>query len=299
MKDIFEVAFGSITGNDHRWSGRNNQDACHCLIHDQAIIATVCDGCSESKHSEVGAKIGARLITEGIQKYIEEHEDLLRAVRERKSCTWSKALKTIWGFVLEQARQYAIAHLQILAAAMGEDPVQTVSGYFLFTAVGAIITGGETVVFSIGDGVFIVNGEISQIGPFPKNEPPYLAYGGLVNSSLGKEHPELLKFQLHKVMPTEEVETVLIGTDGVAELIEVAKQQMPGKEETVGPISQFWLDDRYFLNRDMIRRKLFLVNREMTKPIWDEKRLSREKALLPDDTTLVVIRKKTQEREEE
>ncbi|MDO8622315.1 MAG: protein phosphatase 2C domain-containing protein, partial [bacterium] len=54
-------------------------------------------------------------------------------------------------------------------------------------------------------------------------------------------------------------------------------------------IDQFWTDDRYFRNPDMVRRRLTLVNREAVRA--ENGMLARTPGLLPDDTTLVVIRR--------
>lgn len=282
MKELFEMAAGSVAGSDHRWSGRNSQDAHYCLLNEGAIIAVVCDGCSEGKYSEVGAQIGARLITESLQQNLKYY---------------SSETGIRWASVLEKTRNDVLAQLRILSLAMGGSLTETVTDYFLFTAVGAIIAPEETAIFSIGDGLFVLNGDLTKIGPFPNNEPPYLVYGGLVESSLSEKNPDLVKFQLHGVIPTESLEAVLVGTDGAGDLIEAADLKMPGKEETVGNISQFWLQDQYFFNRDMVHRKLTLVNREISKPIWTEQRVAKEKGLLPDDTTLAVVRRKADKKE--
>ena len=126
---------------------------------------------------------------------------------------------------------------------------------------------------------------MTQIGPFPNNAPPYLAY-----SLCG--YPEWGHLQMHYQLPTQEVESILIGTDGVSDLIESQGSYLPGKPEKVGAITQFWQEDRYFKNLDMIRRRLSLINREVTKPDWQSQRLVKEVGLLPDDTTLIAIRRK-------
>lgn len=275
MKEVFEIIAGSITGNDHRWSGKNNQDAFCYRTDEKNIIAVVCDGCSEGKHSEVGAQIGAKLIVQSLRKNLGpiDSRGLVEAV--------------------EISRQETINQLKGLASAMeGDNLPQLITDYFLFTVIGVVINPAMTMIFSLGDGLYTINGMTFRLGPFLNNEPPYLAYGGLANSSLGETNPGLLRFQINEVIPTDFVNTILIGTDGVVNLIESAGLKIPGKEEVVGEISQFWLDDRYFANWDMVRRKLFLANREVVQPVWLEQRFAREKGLLPDDTTLLVIRRK-------
>ncbi len=275
MEKTFEIAAGSIIGNDHRWNGKNNQDASCCYADEKCIIAVVCDGCSEGKHSEVGAQIGAKLIVQNIRK------DL--------NLAFAPSLRDL----VEINRQETLNQIKGLAMAMQENSLsQLVTDYFLFTAIGVVITPLMTIIFSLGDGIYTINGMTFRLGPFPNNEPPYLAYDGLVKSSLEKTTPGLLQFQINEFVPTDAVDAVLIGTDGVINLAESAEFKMPGKDEKVGDLSQFWLDDRYFANWDMVRRKLFLVNKEAVQPIWSEQRFVREKGLLPDDTTLVVIRRK-------
>jgi hypothetical protein len=268
MRQPFEIACGSIIGQDHLSDGKNNQDACDVRTSDEAIIAVVCDGCGCGAHSEVGAHVGARLVSHTMGRYL-----------QRFSATPH--------LLLERVQQDVLAHLRVLALNMGESLSQTVSDFFLFTVVGVFITSERAAVFSLGDGVFAVNGDITRIGPFPNNEPPYLAYD-LASTDCRSEW----KFQVHRLMPADEVQSILIGTDGVADFEKVAESNVPGKSEKVGALSQFWGDERYFRNRDAVRRKLAAVNRSATRTDWEARRTVKESGLLPDDTTLVVIRRK-------
>lgn len=278
MNSLFEIGSGSVTGSDHVAAGKNNHDAYHWISSGNMTIAVVSDGCGSGKQSEVGSKIGVRLVVESLACQVEKRSQ--HSQEAIQSPAW-------W----ERIRQDVLAQLRILANAMGESLSQTVSDYFLFTVVGVLIVPDGVTVFSIGDGVFAVNGEIRQLGPFPGNTPPYLAYG-LVGSSIHDEHPELLQFQIQKQLRVETVDSLLIGTDGVSDLMNRASQKIPGKQESVGPLSQFWKENQYFLNPDAVRRKLTVINTESRKPDWELRRLVKEPALLPDDTTLIVLRKK-------
>jgi hypothetical protein len=162
-----------------------------------------------------------------------------------------------------------------------------ISHYFLFTIVGALLTPTRAVFFSLGDGLLAVNEEVTVLGPFPGNAPPYLGYG-LVNSALP---PEMLRFHIHRVLPLEELRTFLLGTDGVQELMQAAKSHMPGKTESVGPLSQFWQEERFFRNPDMARRRLAGIARDATTRT--DGGIRKEAGLLPDDTTLIVGRRIT------
>ncbi len=258
----FEVAGGSVIGQFHRDIGKNNQDALQVIWMDETLIAVVCDGCSSGMHSEVGATLGAKLVAESLaQSLLRDQEPDWRWVHES-----------------------VLGEIEALIAAMGIEPVQALLDHFLFTIIGVVITPQGATLFTLGDGVFCINGEITIIGPYPDNAPPYLAYE-LVE-------PELMgtQMQIHPLVPLHEMESILIGTDGVADLIAVEDHHLPGRSECVGPLRQFWEEDRYFANPEAIHRRLNLINREMVRADWEAQRLIREKGLLPDDTSLIVIR---------
>ena len=170
---------------------------------------------------------------------------------------------------------------------MGRNWVEILKDYFLFTIVGVVITATDLLVFSLGDGAIIINGRELDLGSWTNNAPPYLAYG------LSSEVPSQdYLFQVHSSPPLEEVESILIGTDGVRELIKADQKKLPGKQELVGSINQFWQQHRYFTNPDQVRRRLSLINREVTMFDSQRQQLHKQVGLLADDTTLVVLRRK-------
>ena len=270
MQIPFELAVGSVRGREHLRLERNNQDAYAILRNEQYAIAVVCDGCGSGQYSEVGAQIGARLTIESLTRALSSQSSQGNPISSHE--------------LLEQVRQDLLRQIDNLAQAMGGNWLQTLKDYFLFTIVGVVITSTDILVFSLGDGVIIINGKEIDLGYFPGNAPPYLAYGLCKTASN-------YKLRSHLLPPLEQVESILIGTDGVRELINVAQQQLPGKQELVGSISQFWQEDRYFTNPDQIRRRLSLINREVTKLDRQTKKLQKTLGLLPDDASLVVLRR--------
>lgn len=285
MQELFEVAGGSITGREHIRIGKNNQDAYFSTCNEQAAIAVVCDGCGSGKHSEVGAKIGARLvvntIAERIQSEMESQNGLdgkfWECLKLDLLAAMQHVLKMLGGSNSGDSQGDVFR---------GDATQQLVNDYLLFTIVGVLITPTETMTFSIGDGAIVVNGKIEQIGPFPDNAPPYLAYG--------LYRPDLIHFHIHDRTPTEAIESVLIGTDGVMDLISATGMNLPGKQELVGQISQFWQTDRYFSNPEAVHRRLSLINRDTSQVDGQTQQLVKQSGLLPDDTTLVVVRRKVE-----
>lgn len=275
LKDQFEIAAGSVIGRDHLRLGRNNQDAYGYVLNERMAIALVCDGCGSGAHSEVGAKLGNRLFTQ------------ILTYKLGQPNVWKEGLsEEFWTLVYKDF----LAELRSVAIALGDHLPSIIQDYLLFTLVGAVMTPEATTLFSIGDGVIAVNGKVKRLGPFPGNAPPYPAYGLLPEFPL-----ERSQVVVHHQLPTREVQSLLVGTDGVGDLLNAATQSLPGKPEPVGAIAQFWEEDAYFQNPDQVRRRLFLVNREVTRLDRITSRLSRETGLLSDDTTLVVMRRRERE----
>lgn len=244
MKE-FELGAGSIIGKDHLFSVKNSQDAHYFSIQDNYIIALVADGCGSSLHSEVGSKIGVRLIGEALRKHCSDI-----------NC-------------VEKTRQDALAEIRILANQMGGSFTNTVINYFLFTIIGTLITPETTLIFSQGDGLIGLNGELAKLTAW-NNCPPYLSYA-LLKERFPDADPAYFKSQIHKILPTNELNNLIIATDGIFYFID--------NEKIAGPIRQFWEEDKYFKNPDMIRRKFAQLNRK-------------DSAILRDDTTAIVIRRR-------
>jgi hypothetical protein len=277
MKHLFEVAAGSVPGTNHSRVGKNNQDAFSWESHDQYTLAVVCDGCGSRLHSEVGATLGARLTLSAV-------------AQQWLKVTASETLPALPEF-WPQVQSDLLSRLQHVISSLGGDPWETVQNYLLFTILGVFMTPDTTTVFGVGDGLFVVNGTVHTLGPFAHNAPPYLAYGLAPPGQLTLG-PEMTTLQVYQQVPTPEIESLLLGTDGVLDLINRAAVPLPGKPTVLGDLQQFWQDDSYFNNPDRVRRQLALANREVIQPDWPRQQLTRQPGLLPDDTTLVSIRRK-------
>ncbi|MDO8599746.1 MAG: protein phosphatase 2C domain-containing protein [bacterium] len=286
MRDQFEIAGGSVAGRDHVAAGRNNQDAFAWHQDDRCTIAVVADGCSEGPHSEVGAQLGVKTLVRALACVPSE---------EMTAATQPSSIGGRWPF-LNRAHDAVLEAVHAAAVAMSDNldrsrsRAEIIREYFLFTVVGVIITAEQTFIFSIGDGCYAVNSSVQRLGPFPNNAPPYIGYGLIAPTvTANVVFASFMNFQAERRLTTE-VDSLLLGTDGVDDLIAVADRKLPGKDEPVGPLAQFWADDRFFRNPDMVRRRLTLINRESVRA--EHGGLVRESGLLRDDTTLITIRRR-------
>ncbi len=266
MSGVFEVAAGSVAGRDHTALGRNNQDAYLVEEIPEAVLAVVTDGCGSGRFSEVGARLGARLTIQALRRRLPELET---AGPEA---------------ALEAVRRDVVEDLGRLMSALGGVD-EVLASHFLFTIVGAAITRELTVVFMLGDGVVGLNGRL-EVVTCPANAPPYLAY------ALAPPPGEEPRFRIAHALPTSEVTSVLVGTDGVADLLAASDRPIPGQAAAAGPLSQYWEEGRYFGNPALLARRLALLNRSAQRVDWSNRRVFRTQGLLPDDTTLVVIRRR-------
>lgn len=257
--NFMDVASGTTAGSEHARTGRNNQDAFLIRKTPELLLAIVCDGCSSGSsgvsHNEVGAWLGAHVVADAIT----------RAARH-PTMDWVAI------------RRDVVQSLRHTLSTMGGTSRALVNDLFLFTLVVAVVTPDQASFAAIGDGVVFVNGERVALGPYENNMPPYVAYN-LVESTI---HPTLLDFQVLRTLPTRELQSFLVGTDGVEDLVEASEMNIPGSPHAVGAIDRLWTEDRFFHNPDAIRRHLTLLNGGIDR---------RHSAHLRDDTTLVVGRR--------
>jgi len=270
MNNIFELASATVAGRDHRTIGKNNQDSRQTHIDERCLVAVVTDGCGSGVKSEVGAILGARLAVEELGLFVPTGANIDTAEPPLPFDQED----------LEDARCAILGKLEEIASMFGGSHSQFVNDHLLFTLVGALVLPDISMFFSIGDGYLNVNGEMIPIGPFPDNMPPYISYG-LVKSEID---PALLKFKIHRVIPTAELNSFVVGTDGVIDLTAAEAKPFPGRTNLIGPLDRLWHEDKFFKNPDMLRRHLTLANggvADLNMPGY-----------LKDDTTLVVGRRK-------
>ncbi len=290
MNRVFQTAAGSVIGHDHVRTGKNNHDAWFVQGGFKGdFVALVADGCGSGLHSEVGAKLGVQMLGEAIISSF--YDGTGQCLRMNKMLG-----KGDFELLLRHVRKDVLKTLNnIMSRMVGRKSFTSVANdFFLFTIVGAIILPEVSVFFSLGDGTMIVNGEKISLGPFQDNAPPYLMYGSeFVKTALKETNPDpdALNFTINRILPTEELENFLIGTDGLDYLAAASEENLPGKSEQVGPLSQFWEEDRFFANPDMVRRRLSMINTDFVTLDRQAMCIKRKAGLLFDDTTLIVGRR--------
>jgi len=260
-----EIAAGSTIGREHRRLGCNNQDAWFVWQSPDLTAAVVCDGCGSSPHSEVGAQVGARLTALAIAQ---------QPPAQARDLGSDRYWAAIGAAVLAQLESWAIA--------LGGDRSQVARDYFLFAILAAVVTPEAVAIAHCGDGIVALNGRVTQLR-FPGNAPPYLGYG------LIAAEPPASGFQVQHCLPRAEGRSLLIGSDGVADWLAAEGRSLPGKTDAAGSLAQFWQQDRYFRNPDQVRRQLAIANRDFSAAGH-----LRQVGLLPDDTTLVVLRARSE-----
>lgn len=259
--DGWQIAAGSMIGCSHRLIGRNNQDAWHVLRSERSLVAVVADGCSGGENSEVGAHLFVQLTA----RIVED------TILSRQAIDWRHVELSL------------LARIDGLIRVLGMSYADALERYFLCTLVGMAMTPEEATCFACGDGMIVVNDEEFRLGPFPGNQPPYLAYQLLGDQS--SMDPAMTRLTPVWQGPTEDIDHWLIGTDGLDDLCTQRDTMRPGLGVPVGPLHQFWQQDRYFRgNPELVNRELKLIGRD-----WPY--ANPEPGLLGDDTTLIVGRR--------
>lgn len=263
MAETFSVCSGTCIGSEHIGSGGvlsagNNQDACAHHMQPEYLAAVVCDGCSDRPDSGIGANLLARIFIDTVGACVAYEEGFISRLND-KMLGRMRAIVDILGGSRKGVSQVA-------------DEI------FLATLVGVVMTPQSTKIVACGDGMWGLNGSVATLGPFESNEPPYLGY----QVRDGRNPRNELKL-VHQI-PTDEVNSVFIGSDGCAYL--------------KTHLSTFLTDGRFLQNPALMSRELRVLNQDKVsldvdrgpqsltvRPTWKER-------LLPDDTTLVVVKRK-------
>ena len=286
-----QVAGGSVMGRGHVGSGntflgQNNQDAFRISPGPDFFIGVVADGCGSAMASEVGANLGAELLTVVLRQEFEhvlpkltpgDTDPLPESFWERVDVNFIGPLNGLMRAMTGSTSAFRVA----------------VGRYLLFTTVGVLHSSVGTWFFGPKgiDGVLVVNGQIKVLTPPEHNSPVYVGYR-LVGTQY-EDRPQLMRTCAHIYVPPGQLESFLIASDGATELLEKSDRKIPGSDELVGPIARLWAEDRFFTETGLSDWLLGL-NREIRRierPEGGPARMKKESGLLSDDTTMIVGRR--------
>jgi hypothetical protein len=239
-----EATAAAVTGARHLRIARNGQDAAAAWVgpgtDPRAGAVVVCDGCGTGASSEVGARLGAQLVIAAVARRL--------TAGDRPAALW------------DGVRAELGEALRRLVDAMPGDPAIAIRDHFLFTIVAAAVSGDDACVWALGDGAYRWSGEpLCALGPFPDNQPPYLAY-----DLLGA--PARARLDA-RTAPSGQI---VVATDGAAEL------------DAGGRLDALVAPDR-LAHPDGLRRGLALCARGGERIDWAARRIVRTPAALQDD----------------
>ena len=285
---------GSHEGRFGEPSESQNQDACGCHAEDKWMLGLVCDGVGECPHSEYGARKGILLLQRHSFELASDMEGLWQDI----SC---KPYEAAQRFVNELQRrvlsQLDISMRQLVPRTPPSDRQTQMFGeclmdYLLFTVIGALVTPRFTALFSCGDGGYVLNGKSRCLRA--GNAPPCLAYN--LWSGSDPEGSAQNRLVLQEVLPTSELDHLVICTDGVGK-ITWGMQRCCSGLDLLGALaaSDHPLDARSMRHAlSMIGRPRFKIDQNRGNGAA-ERMQRRFSGSLYDDTTAVVIRRKAKE----
>jgi hypothetical protein len=296
-----------------------NQDAIYCHAWPDGLVAVVCDGCGSAPHSGMGAALGCRLTAgalvrrqdilaqavnmEDAERYLAAVEaDVLAALSAIVDGCPGEPEQTIHDCLLFTVLGISVCGEHALLFALGDGvigyngAVEELGPYpgnappylgYALLAEGAATTP-RSARSALVDNQSALFGAPVQPRPTAVGTPavrPYrpTAVGGPRQTKIPERDDAMLAYSLtcHAFLPIAELDTAVIGTDGVGDAMRGAAQPLPGTNEPFGPLSQFWEDDRYLRNPDLLRRRMARAARAVPGC----------PAILSDDTSLVVMRR--------
>lgn len=196
MKTKFNIKVGQLIGRDHLISRRNKQDALaltDALVNGEKYFAGfVADGCGSSLHSEVGAQLAVRFVSEKTKELIISGVGINR----------------LPDLLFENTLSFLESSLFANEAYSPEDRLSFIKDYLLFTLIGFVQGPEKILVFAYGDGTVVINNDIDFRDQ--GDAPDYIAYLLVKNSLPQSSLPK--SFDIYPIL-TEDLERLAIGSD--------------------------------------------------------------------------------------
>ncbi|MDD5649356.1 MAG: protein phosphatase 2C domain-containing protein [Candidatus Nanoarchaeia archaeon] len=201
----WNINTATIVGRDHEFSRKNRQDFLHTYQSDELIVGVVCDGCGESKYSEVGAA----LIGTFIVNYLKSFNGII-------NFNHIKGFKEILEYDLTCFLNN-IENLVFFNDNCEKEKISFIKEFLLSTCLFCILTKDSVIIANCGDGIIIINDEIKIIDQY--SIPEYIAYKIVPKEALEKTPSELSFFNI-QVFDCKDINKIVIGSDGIQPLID-------------------------------------------------------------------------------
>jgi hypothetical protein len=249
-----QAQFASVCGARHRLAARNRQDAALATTDGAAAIAVVCDGCGSMPNSEVGAQLGVSMWTAAVSATLAQRKD----IGDRR----------FW----LQASQHVLGAMRAVVTALCGDNTDTrpwIVDHLLFTAMIAVVCDDQVSVWTIGDGLYAIDGVVTIVTA-ADNAPAYLAY-------------ELLADSDRKPLDQARLKTVTITNSGFVAVATDGVRDLPQGLASL-------LTDQFVRHPDALRRTMELAARNVENIDWSTHTINRSSAPLQDDASVAIIR---------
>lgn len=259
MKHTVEFTAGSVIGASHRKKGTNNQDSYITYCDDDLFIGLISDGCSYKDQPLSRSEIGSALLCEFTTSSI-------------LSLRHQIGSEQFFHTLFRNLNDRIALHLSLI-----DEPERYTRKYLQATLLGCIISNNHLWIFSCGDGIYFLNGNQHTILPQEGNSPVYIAYQFMPTTFSSALLDRELRFHVQQSISMDEVDSVLLGSDGLQELIDAKEALIHVRNEPIGEIEQWWTKDLYFRNPVSATNWLRMMN---------------EGGYCKDDVTLIGVRKK-------
>ncbi len=269
------TAAAAVTGAAHLRLTRNGQDAVARWSEGPRGVVVVCDGCGSGASSELGAIFTARALCAAMARRLSGGEPA--AERDTWEAARHEVVAALARLVASWTLERLDAPIEALTDAIPDPtaPAQLVEQHLLCTAVAAATDEHGAAVWAIGDGAYVMGGELTVLGPFADNAPPYLAY-----QLLGVTPAAHFAARRHDrdAAGNRAHAAILVATDGAAALGD-------GLCALVAPPAL----ERLLSHPDALRRHLATLARASEHILWSERRVERAAAALQDDAAIGLL----------
>lgn len=270
----FEVMSGSTTGRDHRTVNppSPNQDRVLTEVRPSLIVSCFSDGCSSGEQSGVGAELTVNTLMTGILN--------------RQKCGKpynEKWFKRLYWYLVETLWAQAESILPPEDRKDEDKLLEIIMSHMLATAGGCVVGRDETLLFGVPEVWGLLNGNQFSWLPAKKNFAPYPA---LAYHHKDEEHFGAFRVEVYR---TADLQTLMMGTDGVERLFQVCDTlsvNIPGTETLVGPSWQIFERGEFYADPNACSEWLntLAAGKEGGEDTFP--------GLLGDDTTIFGLRRK-------